>query len=154
MFDQFATIDQPVAKYGAKDCYDEQNALPTPQKAAAGATAVDISAKEYQFTIPDGIKAGKAAFTLTDKGNEMHVFALTKLKPGATFDQLKQAALSDQDPSKFADDQGTTAFTGPGKSNILNANLTAGTYVALCFISAPNGKPHLQLGMLQQFTVS
>jgi hypothetical protein len=155
LFDLFGTIDKPTADHGIKNCYDPENSPPPPQKAAAGATVVDVGAKEYQFDIPTGVKAGKVAFKLINHGKELHVFGLSKLKPGATFDQLKAKIEADPEGDNgLTDDVGVSGFASPDGSNVLNADIGPGTYVAFCFVGAPSGKPHFLLGMLQPFTVS
>ena len=146
--------DRTVADYGAKKCFNENEAFPPEQPPAAGATKIDVSAKEYTFTIPTGIKAGKTAFTMTNNGNEIHVFGYGRLKDGVTFEQLKKAATtSDQDPGLF-DDEGVSGLAAPDGTTVVNVDLRPGTYVAYCFISAPDGVEHLKKGMLVPFQVS
>lgn len=40
-----------------------------------------------------------------------------------------------------------------GEETVLNADLSAGRYAMLCFISAPDGEPHALKGMHTEFTV-
>ena len=149
--------DRSMDSYGTKDCFDEENAFPPDEKPAAGATKVDVGAKEYQFTLPTTVKAGKTAFQLTDNGNEIHMLGISKLKDGHTFQELQQfVTTSDDDPSQkgLTDDVAAGAIAAPGESKYLNADLSAGTYAVYCFISAPDGTPHFKKGMLAKFSVS
>ena len=153
LFTKISTVDQKIDEYGAKECFDEEDQFPTSQKPAPGATVIDIGAKEYSFTIPSGIKAGKAAFKLTNHGNELHIFGYGKLKEGATFQQVKDAVDRGEEPDMMTD-EGITGLASPDGSTTTNADLEPGSYVAYCFIPAADGTPHLAKGMLEEFTVS
>lgn len=155
LFNTTDGIDKAMDDYGTKDCFDEDEALPPVQKPEPGATPFSVSAKEYTFEIP-AVGAGKAAFTLHNEGEEIHVFGFGKLKDGVTFEQVRVAAAGDDfDPSKLFDGEfGPTAPAAPDGSAVLNADMQSGSYVAFCFIPAPDGKPHLQKGMLVPFDVT
>jgi hypothetical protein len=148
--DQQGDID--MAEYGASDCYDEDEALPQSQEPAEGATEVEVTATEYEFDIPEGIAPGKVAFTLVNEGNEMHIFGYGRLKEGATFEQLK-AEMAKGDEPELMTDEGLTGLAGPEGRSTVNGEVEAGTYVAYCFIPAPTGESHMNLGMLVPFDV-
>jgi hypothetical protein len=154
LFETFSTIDQEVDEYGAKDCFDEEDQFPQSEKPDSDATVVDIGAKEYAFDIPSDIKAGKSAIKLSNKGNELHVFGFGRLKEGATFQQVKDAIERGEEDPGLLEDEGSTGLALPDGSTTTNTDLEAGTYVAYCFIPAPDGAPHLAKGMLVQFEVS
>lgn len=155
LFGEFSLVDKQIDEYGATDCHDDEEAFPVSEEPAEGATEVEIVARDYAFEIPAGIKAGKIAFTLTNKGEEMHIFSVGKLKAGATFDQLKQAI--EQNPEgdpNLVEDEFLSPVVGPEKPVTFNVDLAPGTYVALCWIPAPDGESHHTKGMLTEFTVS
>jgi hypothetical protein len=152
LINRTTVADKSLDDYGTHECYDEKDALPISQKVAAGATEVDVTAREYRFDIPK-VKAGKVAFTLSNKGKEMHVFGFGRIKDGHTFAEVQAEAQKGGEPTLMGDD-GLTALTGPDRKSTTNAELTKGTYVAYCFIPAPDGTPHLAKGMFVPFEVS
>ena len=151
-----SAADKTLNDHGTKACYSADNAPPPPEKPAAGAATVDVGAKEYQFTLPSSISAGKTAFKLTNHGNELHVLGISQIKAGHTFQELQQfVTTSNDDPNQkgLTEDVAVGAFTAPDGSNFVNADLKPGTYAVFCFISAQDGTPHYKKGMLAQFTV-
>ena len=145
-------LDAAAADYGASECYDAEEALPLPQEPAEDAEEVEVVATEYEFDIPDDIEPGKVAFTLVNEGEEMHVFGYGRLNEGATFEQLKAEIEAGNEPELMTD-EGLTALTGPEDSSTVNGEVQSGTYVAYCFIPAPTGESHMELGMLVPFEV-
>lgn len=148
--DQQGDID--AAEYGAKECFDAEEALPQSQEVADGAEEIEVTAREYEFGIPAGIEAGKVAFTLVNEGNEMHIFGYGRLNEGATFEQLKAEVEAGNEPALMTD-EGLTGLTGPEGRSTVNGEVQSGTYVAYCFIPAPTGESHMSLGMLVPFEV-
>ena len=144
--------DIDAAEYGAEECYDADEALPQSQEVAEGAEEIEVTAKEYEFDIPDDIEPGKVAFTLVNEGNEMHIFGYGRLKEGATFEQLQAEIQSGEEPELMTD-EGLTGLAGPEGRSTVNGEVQSGTYVAYCFIPAPTGKSHMELGMLVPFEV-
>jgi hypothetical protein len=155
LFAEFSTVDDEIDDYGAEDCDDEEESFPASEEPAVGATEVEIGAKEYVFDVPEGIAAGKLAITLTNTGEELHILAISKLKDGVTFAQLQAAiaANPDEDP-ELTEDAGISPVVGPKKPVTFNTELAAGDYVAICFLPAPDGTPHVAKGMTTEFTVS
>lgn len=144
--------DIDAAEYGAKECYDEEEALPQSQEPAKDAEEIEVVATEYEFDIPDDIEPGKVAFTLVNEGEEMHIFGFGRLNEGATFDQLKAEVEAGDEPELMTD-EGLTGMTGPEGRSTVNGEVQSGTYVAYCFIPAPTGESHMELGMLVPFEV-
>ena len=144
--------DIAAAEYGATECFDPEQALPQSQEVADGAEEIEVTAKEYEFAIPDGIEPGNVAFTLVNEGNEMHIFGYGRLNEGATFEQLKAEIEAGNEPQLMTD-EGLTGLTGPEGRSTVNGEVQAGTYVAYCFIPAPTGESHMNLGMLVPFEV-
>lgn len=148
--DQQGDID--AAEYGAEECYDAEEALPQSQEVAEDAEEIEVVATEYEFDIPEDIEPGKVAFTVVNEGNEMHVFGYGRLKEGATFEQLQAEIQSGEEPELMTD-EGLTGIAGPEGRSTVNGEVQSGTYVAYCFIPAPTGKSHMELGMLVPFEV-
>ena len=148
--DQQGDID--AAEYGADECYDPEEALPQSQEVADDAEEIEVVATEYEFDIPEDIEPGKVAFTVVNEGNEMHVFGYGRLKDGATFEALKAEIEAGNEPELMTD-EGLTGIAGPEGRSTVNGEVQSGTYVAYCFIPAPTGKSHMELGMLVPFEV-
>lgn len=125
---------------------------------------VEVSTVDYSFQgLPSEVKAGRTSFDLENKGKEMHEIILLAKNPGVTesFDQLlalpQEQAMTKVRPL-------ASAFAAPGDDDYVVTNLTAGTYLAVCFIPqgltseesrpAPDAKPHFLLGMKKEITVS
>jgi hypothetical protein len=154
IFADIDSTDQTMADYGAEQCWDEDEALPQSERPAADATVVEVDATEYAFEFPDGIKSGKTAFRMVNRGDEIHILGFGRLKDGATFEQVKASLERGEDDPGLLEDESITGIAGPDDSATTNAELTAGTYVAYCFLPAPDGESHYLKGMLVPFTVT
>ena len=124
---------------------------------------VDVTASNYKFEgIPETVEAGEASFELTNDGTELHELILLRKKDDTTetFDEL--LALP-QEEAEAKVDFAASAFGAPGEEGVYAvADLTAGEYMAVCFIpvgtvdesSEAEGPPHFTQGMKTEFTVS
>ena len=120
-----------------------------------GARAIDVQGDEYAFVMPDEADAGVVKFNISNVGDELHEYALGRLAPGKTLDDVKAALASEQeDPPDWFTDAGGVPLLSPGEELGLTRELGAGTYVFLCFIPSPNGVPHVELGMLKAFELT
>lgn len=117
------------------------------------AQQVAVVATDYAFEIPE-VTAGPNAFTMTNEGEEPHFMYIVKLKEGATVDEALAAEQAGEDPEQFIEEEiGNSTTAPPGMTAVINADLDPGTYAMLCFVSTPEGEPHVALGMAQEFTV-
>jgi hypothetical protein len=141
----------------------EEAGLPPAEEPAEGATAIDVTAKDYEFEGAEALDAGGSfAITLTNEGTELHEMAIVKLADEET--PLEELLASDEEPETT---DVAFGFACPGSSTVLNADVTApGRYVALCFIPVgttpetdpsafeQGGPPHAANGMVHEFTIS
>jgi len=153
IFSSTDEVDEALDAYGTSDCYDEDEALPPNEEPAAGANLVEVTGTEYAFEIPK-VRPGKTAFKLVNKGVELHIFGFGRLKEGATFEELRDAIQGGEEDPGLLEDERISGLAPPDGSAVANADLIPGTYVAYCFIPAPDGAPHLAKGMLAQFEVA
>jgi hypothetical protein len=123
---------------------------------------IDVTAKDYKF---EGIEAelepGITSFEFKNMGKESHELVLLRKNDGVTetFKQLLELP-EDQARNKVTSVGGTGG--DPGDEDYVVADLTAGDYMAICFISVGttgedhegDGPPHFTKGMRQEFTVS
>ena len=128
-----------------------------------GWTRVDVTAREYAFEgIDEELEAGATTFEFANEGQEVHELSVVRKAEGTTesFDELLEMGEEESaDKIEFV----AHAFAEPGDSEYVIADLTAGEYIALCFIpvgSTPeagedvDGPPHFTQGMRVEFTVS
>ena len=134
------------------------------------ATVIDVTAIDYAFQLSDASpSAGKIAFEFTNKGKEQHELAMFKAPAGVTLDKAK-ADLENVDGSELEElpagyEAAHVSFVEVDQSqNVTFADeLAAGSYVLACYIPQggfgdegpvnPDGKPHIQLGMINILTV-
>jgi len=127
---------------------------------------IDVTLQDYAFDgVPDEIKTGTVAFTLTNEGTEFHEFHVLRLKKGVTEDDLAEAHEDD------LADLGTTVaggFAPPGETTYAVAQLKkTGNYAAVCHIPVGStddasaqaaeeaGAPsHASEGMVAEFEVA
>jgi hypothetical protein len=128
-----------------------------------GWNVVDVTATDYAFAgIPDELEAGVTSFELANDGTELHELIVLRKNDDTTesFDEL--LALPQEEAETKVTPVGA-AFSTPGEEGVYAvADLTAGEYMAICFIpvglvdeeAQADGPPHFTQGMLHQFTVA
>lgn len=131
--------------------FDEEQATVDPD-----ATRVDVTASEYSFDFPTELSAGPTSFVLTNPGGEAHFMLISQLAEGHT---LEEALAFEGDPEEAGLITGVEFESGlaaPGGEDeeVISADLPAGNWAMLCFISGPDGTPHAFSGMAVEFTVS
>lgn len=124
--------------------------------------AVD-SGDQMSYEISGSPHAGLTTISFANTGDEAHEMGLSRLKNGATLEQLK-ALLTSQDPDAESKaralqvdpdtEVGGPAILGPGLSEKVTLKLTAGHYVVTCFLPGKGGMPHVAMGMIGEFTVA
>jgi uncharacterized cupredoxin-like copper-binding protein len=119
---------------------------------------IAISSADYSFQLPASIPAGLVRAKLTNSGREPHHAQFMRLNDGVTMEQF-QAALqqSEEHPEQVLSLvalMGGPATIDPNGSVEVVLNLTAGQYVLACFVSSPDGAPHLAKGMLKPLQVT
>jgi hypothetical protein len=116
-----------------------------------------IEAREYSYVLPAKIEGGVTSIEFANTGKEMHEFALGRLAPGATLAQFRRELTDgdDQAPGEdVARDVGGVPQLSPGRRVTVTRKLEPGTYVLLCYVPGPDGKPHIDYGMLGSFEVA
>ncbi len=121
----------------------------------------EVEGPDYSFEgLDDTLPAGYRRFKFQNTGVEVHELVLLGKKPGVTesFDEILELPERES-RSKVVP---ITAIEGvnPAKFGYGGASLTAGDYLAICFLpkgSQPGvegkGPPHFALGMKKEFTV-
>ena len=152
------------AKGEAKSFVVHAPAPGAPGRDAAPAAAATIRLVDHAFTIESPLKAGRHTIRVENAGAEAHDLALLKLVPGRTIEDIRvwlnpeRARRSDsaKEPpplESIGSPVGGIAAISPGMSGFFDANLTPGEYVLFCMVTAPDGRSHIEHGMIQQVRV-
>jgi uncharacterized cupredoxin-like copper-binding protein len=110
---------------------------------------------EFGYSAPVTTAAGTHTFKILSQGGQPHEAVLAKLDTGATVASLLESLgpnATAAPPARFV---GLLPPMGPGGTAYVEATLTAGRYVMLCFLNDPaSGAPHFARGMLLPITVA
>ncbi len=135
----------------------------------SGATVIDVKAQEYAYSVSKNEGSGDIAFAFENVGKEQHEMTLFRAPDGTDVTKAK-AALENVDgedlknvPDGYEADHVTFADVGQKLDVTFAEDLEPGTYFMVCYIPQggfgengpvnPEGKPHVQLGMISPFTV-
>ena len=145
----------------------EFDGSPPPEE---GTPVVGINAVEFGFTLDTPDLGRDAAFKFTNAGEQQHELVIYK-GPDNVDIGIAKMALENVDGSELENipagyQVDHVGFAEPGEAvDVTFAEpLPAGTYVIACYIPDggfneqfepvnPDGKPHIQLGMINKFTV-
>lgn len=126
---------------------------------AEPAATVNAELKDFQFTLPDQIKAGAQTWKIENTGGQWHEMGIFKLNEGVTVDDLMAMMMSGE-PPEGPPPYEQMAFWAPmsaGQHAWLDVDLPAGTYTVLCFLPDFASTPpvsHLEHGMVRTLTVT
>lgn len=136
----------------------------TQTTAAASLSTLSVEATDngsgggYAFKLAPTVPAGPTRVAVRNTGAEPHHAQLFKLAQGKTMADLG-TQLATGNPAAllsvgaFSGGTGTVDPKGTSKAEAV-VNLSAGSYVFMCFIEGPQGAPHLASGMVQPFEVT
>lgn len=127
----------------------EKKAPPPP---AGSAVTVTYNGTEYAFTGPDTVTAGLVTVRLLNTGKEPHQLALVRIDGGKGMTDIATAMKGTAFPGWLTFVGGPNA-AAPGDSSNATQALTAGNYLLVCFLPAPDGKMHLEKGMMRMIVV-
>jgi hypothetical protein len=144
---------------------------------AAPAPVEDATFELAEFAFPDfpsKVAAGPHLWKVTNVGAQLHELIINRIADGVTADQVLAMLAAPADPMAGMD-MGTPGATAPAaetagppfvgiagiapmspkETNWLKVDLSAGNYIALCFVpDTESGAPHFALGMAMPFTVA
>ena len=117
---------------------------------------VTVNMADFAFQgVPDTLDSGETTFQVSTIGAQAHETVLVRLNEGATPEQFL-AAFDPAGPGGPPPGAFAGGFQGivPGGEGTFTANLTAGNYALLCFITdLQSGAPHFALGMVKEVSV-
>jgi hypothetical protein len=127
-------------------------APPEPQ-----ANVVELVGDEYGYLMPAAVKGGWTTLRLDNRGDEPHEFALAKLTGGKTVADVRRYLADpksqEQPPPAWVQIRPGLPTLAAGETAALTQALEPGRYVLLCFLDAPDGRSHIEHGMLREFEV-
>jgi len=132
-----------------------QVAAPPAVQPRAAARTVEFDAVDYAFNAPSTLPSGLTTIRLTNHGQEPHHAQLLRLNDGVDFDTFTQALQREGEGAlRLTSAEGGPGTTNPDGSAEVVLDLKPGSYALACFISGPDGAPHLMKGMLKPIEVT
>jgi hypothetical protein len=112
----------------------------------------NVEAFDFGYRIDSPIAAGDQTIRVHNTGRQPHEAQLARLPDGVTVNQY--LALNDATSLTKGSSYGGIFNLQPGAQGLLNVYFTPGNYAFICFVVDPGtGKPHFELGQIEQFTV-
>ena len=134
-------------------------------RAAPPNATMVVHLKDFSFELGDSLRAGRHTIRVENTGIEPHDLALLRLAPGKTIEDV-QRWLNPERARRTGESEdppppletlvtlaGGVAAIAPKMEVFFDANITPGDYVLVCMATAPDGRSHIEHGMIQQFSV-
>ena len=118
---------------------------------------VDVTANDYHFKSPASVPAGTITFRMKNAGTEVHhlwVVRLDRGKTSADFLKAMNAWGSALKMPDWATDVGGPNNVGAGQTASGTMTLEPGTYMLVCWVPSPDGRPHVMKGMVKPLTLT
>ena len=124
-----------------------------------------IRLMDFAFTVDSQLKAGRHTIRVENVGLEPHDLVMMKLAPGETLEQVRsflnperarrpgEAGLPLPPLKSLELLAGGIAVIAPGMHVFFQTDLTPGEYVLVCMTTAPDGRAHIEHGMIQQIRI-
>jgi hypothetical protein len=148
-------VDTPdKVPHFAKGMVHAFTVTPSAAHAMAPTATVNLELVDYAFNFDKPLTAGRHTIKVTNPAPQDHEIQIVQLASGKTPADLQKwvETMQGPPPGKAI---GGIASMKPGATNYFDVELTAGEYVALCFVpDHKDGKPHHVHGMVKPFTVS
>ncbi len=134
-------------------------------QAAAPAASARIRLMDFTFMVEAPLKAGPHTFSVENAGKEPHDIVMLKLAQGKTLDEVRRFLNPERArrPNEASQPQpsfeslvtmvGGIAVIAPGMKVFFAADVPQGEYVLVCMTTAPDGRSHIEHGMIQQIRV-
>jgi len=119
----------------------------------AGPNVVTVVAIDYAFAVPDTLPAGLTTLRLANGGQEPHHMVLMRIAEGKTLADF-QAMVMDTKIPDWISFPGSPGAVAPGDTSTTTQELTPGQYVMACYVSSPDGKMHVEKGMVRPLVVT
>jgi hypothetical protein len=128
--------------------------VPSPQPAQLPKADVVLTLEDYRFDFDKPIKAGRQTIRVENAAPQSHEAVLVQLAPGKSVHDFLAWIAKPEGAPPGKPIGGVTGFA-QGEVNLITYDFTAGKYGLICFVpDAKDGKPHLEHGMIKEFTVT
>lgn len=127
-----------------------RNGGPAPQTAPAASLVFQLV--DYDFKITGPLTGGRQVIRVENAGTEPHEVALLRLAPGKTMGDFEAWMQNPQGPPPGSSVGGVSSLA-PRLQAYFEADLKVGEYVVLCFVTAPDGRPHTEHGMIRHVRI-
>jgi hypothetical protein len=120
---------------------------------------------DFSFALDSTIRPGRHTVRVENAGVEPHDLVVLKLAPGRTLEDVqtwlnperarRTSGASDSAPSlaSLGTLEGGIAAIAPGMQSFFETDLTQGEYVVMCMATAPDGRSHIEHGMIRQISI-
>lgn len=134
-------------------------------RAAAPDADIVVRLLDYSFAMDPPLRTGRHVIRVENAGVEPHDLVLMKLAPGKTVEDVRtwmnperpRRADAAADPPPPLESLGTLAggiaSIAPGMESFFEATFSPGEYVLVCMTTAPDGRSHIEHGMIRQISV-
>ena len=114
---------------------------------------VSVKLSDYDFGLSRPLTAGSRLIRFENRASQPHEMLFAKLAPGKRAADFLTWAQQPNGPPPVLALGGVTPFA-PGRSVVVRADLTPGTYALYCFVTdAKDGKSHIAHGMIKEIRV-
>ncbi len=127
--------------------------------------SIVVRLMDFSFEVDSSVPAGRHTIRVENAGVEPHDLVMMKLNPGKTVAELlaamnperaRRPGQAGEPPPPLASlmtGAGGIAAIAPGMEAFFEANMSAGEYVLLCMATAPDGRSHIEHGMVKRFRI-
>ena len=115
--------------------------------------SVVIQLVDYAFRVSAPITAARHMIRVENVGAEPHEIGLLKLGPGKTMRDFEAWMRNPQGPPPASSVGGVSSFVA-NTDAYFEVDLTPGDYVLLCLVTAPDGRSHVEHGMIQHIRIN
>ena len=125
----------------------------------------EIRLLDFTFEIVPPLKSGRHTIRVVNGGTDSHDVGMLRLAPGMTLEDLRgilnperarrgdQGQPDDGPPPDLGKVAGGVAALAPGMQAFFETDLTPGEYVLFCMVTAPDGRSHIEHGMMKQISI-